>query len=352
MRKKSGKADKTPAPRVIKFTRRTTDGDARLRQADRLARPLRLLKLLAESKRWTKEKLANELECSVKTVERSLKVLELAGIPLVHDAKSRTWRIQDNCLIPPVLVSAEESFDRARLSAVAEAQVQPAKLPTVRASSVKTVVSAELRKLVDSASALTSVLELKNVDHSRSAEVLRTLQLALAMGQQVQAEYFSPYSDTTSRITLHPYRLCFIRSAWYLIGRPATAESPQVYRVVRMQSLKLLNQPAVVPLDFSLDDFLGNAWGVFRGDTTYDVVITFSGSAAAVVTETRWHRTQTSRRNADGTVTLQFRVDGLDEFVWWLLSWAPFARVEQPVELRERLVRELESGLKANCSAL
>lgn len=348
MGKKSAKKGKKTTTNRVEFTRKTSDGDARLRQADRLARPLRLFKLLAESKRWTKEKLAAELECSTKTIERTIKVLELAGIPLIQDAKSRTWRIQDHCLIPPVTLSAEEYLDEARSNAIAKTQTPAKSSPTIGIRTSKAVVPENVRSIVSTASALTSVLELKSVDHSKSTDVLRTIQVALATGEQLEAEYFSPYSESTSRMMIHPFRLCFIRGVWYLIGRPDYGDSPQVFRVVRLQSLKRSSLPAVVPEDFSLEKFLGNAWGVFRGDTSYDIAIQFSGSAAAVVAETNWHRTQVAQKNADGTVTLRFKVDGLEEIVWWLMSWAPFARVEEPRELRERLIEELKCGIQAN----
>lgn len=348
MGKKASKKSESEKPNRIQFTRKKSDSDARLRQADRLARPLLLLKLLVESKRWTKDALAVELECSTKTVDRTLKVLELAGIPVIQDAKSRTWRIQDNCLIPPVKLSAEEFLDEARYSAIAKTQTNSKTTTAVGPRTAKAVIPENVKSIVATASSLTSVLELKSVDHTHSTEALRTIQLALATGQQLEAEYFSPYNDSTSRISIHPYRLCFIRSAWYLIGRPNYAETAQVFRVVRFRSMRRLSLPAIVPEDFSLEKFLGNAWGVFRGAPTYDVAIRFSGSAASVVAETKWHRTQIAETNTDGTVTLRFTVDGLDEVLWWLMSWAPFARVEKPEELRKRLVEELSNGIKAN----
>jgi proteasome accessory factor B len=93
---------------------------------------------------------------------------------------------------------------------------------------------------------------------------------------------------------------------------------------------------------------LGLAWGVFRGESCCDVAIRFWGPAAKVVAETNWHRTQQSEVQANGDVILRFKVEGLEEILWWLMSWAPFARVEEPIELRIRLVEELTNGIKAN----
>ena len=66
------------------------------------------------------------------------------------------------------------------------------------------------------------------------------------------------------------------------------------------------------------------------------------------VTETRWHHTQQVKQHHDGSVTLTFHVDGLDEIIWWLLGWSGFAKVIRPDALRERLLEQLQAGIELN----
>ena len=78
-------------------------------------------------------------------------------------------------------------------------------------------------------------------------------------------------------------------------------------------------------------DYFGDAWAVYRGDQSYDVALWFVPDAAALVTETTWHHSQQIHRHEDGSVTLSFRVAGLEEIVWWVLGWSggvgcPFPR--------------------------
>ncbi len=54
--------------------------------------------------------------------------------------------------------------------------------------------------------------------------------------------------------------------------------------------------------------------------------------------ETTWHHTQKARRHKDGSVTLSFQVDGLEEIARWLLGWAGWVEVEGPAELRAMVV--------------
>ena len=108
------------------------------------------------------------------------------------------------------------------------------------------------------------------------------------------------------------------------------ADQPRTYRIARFKTLRMLDVPARVPGEFDLREYFGNAWGVYRGDRTYDVEIRFIPEVAQVVTETVWHHTQKAKSNPDGSVTLTFQVDGMEEIANWILSWAGRARVIQP----------------------
>jgi predicted DNA-binding transcriptional regulator YafY len=66
----------------------------------------------------------------------------------------------------------------------------------------------------------------------------------------------------------------------------------------------------------------------------------------ASVTESN-HHTQQVERHRDGSATLSFRVDGLDEIIWWLLGWSGFAKVIRPDALRERFLEQLQAGINS-----
>jgi predicted DNA-binding transcriptional regulator YafY len=108
----------------------------------------------------------------------------------------------------------------------------------------------------------------------------------------------------------------------------------------------MLDAPARVPEEFDLKAYFGNAWAVYRGDKSYEVEIRFTPEAGRVVTETVWHHTQKLKSQADGSVTLTFQVDGLEEICNWILSWAGRCIVLRPTELRELLVEKLRLALK------
>jgi predicted DNA-binding transcriptional regulator YafY len=104
----------------------------------------------------------------------------------------------------------------------------------------------------------------------------------------------------------------------------------------------MLDANAQIPADFELKGYFGNAWAVYRGGKSYDVEILFTKEAALTVTEGTWHHTQKVRKNKDGSVTLTFTVDGLNEIVRWVLGWGSRAKVIQPPELRDLVIQQLK----------
>jgi len=325
------------------------DADRRARQNERLARVLRILQLVQGRGRWTARGLAAELACSERTVYRDLQVLEVAGIPWYFDDQEESYRVRPGWQFPVLNPTAEEVLGQvtaALVSAAPGLQINAGGKPMTRKLAASS--SADVGRLIDDAGQLLAVLDLKLADHSRHQDVIRAIQWALLQRKQLRGQYVSPYKAKPIELTLHPYRLCLAQQAWYLIAREQGLDAPHIYRVARFSSLEESNAPAE-PIDgFDLHAYLGNAWGVFRGGETYEVEILVTPEAAPLVVETRWHATQRAKQHADGSVTLSFQVDGLDEILWWFLGWAGRARVVKPLELRQMVQEQLRVALELN----
>ena len=346
MAKKKSAGVRAPKPHPV-TTR--PEPERRLRQADRMARVLRLLQLIQRSGRWDAERIAQELECSVRTVFRDLTVLELAGVPWAFDKETGGYRVRPDYQFPVLQLTDEELIGQATATAVTKAaglDVTRGATPTSEKLATKSGEKAE--EILREALRFTEVLDLKLADHSRHLDCIRTVQWALLTRKQVTGQYESPYEAKPVKLTLHPYRLCLVKSAWYLIAKTAGEPAPRTYRLVRFKSLRMTDQPAVIPREFDLRDYFGNAWSVFRGNESHDVELRFTREAADVVTETVWHHTQKTKRHADSTVTMTFTVDGLDEITRWIVSWAGQVKVIGPAELRQKVVDQHRKAIEAN----
>ena len=341
---------KTAGPNPNK--RNKPDRDRRIRQADRLARVLRVLELIQSRGRWTTKAIAEEIECSERTVYRDLDVLKFAGIPYYREGDQQFVRVRSDFRFPVMTLTDDEVLGLSLAAAITKAPGLDVTAGAVPATRKLAAVSKEkTQELIDDAMRLVSVLDLKLVDHSRHHEAIRTIQLALLQGKQISGLYESPYEPTPVRLKLHPYRLCLIKNAWYVIGTMADEKVPKTFRVARFKTLRMQTELATVPEDFDLRTYFGNAWAVFRGDQSYDIELKFKPTAAKVVTETIWHHTQKASTHKDGSLTLSFQVDGLNEILNWILSWAGQVRVQKPDELKALFVQTLEDAIQMQAMA-
>jgi predicted DNA-binding transcriptional regulator YafY len=323
--------------------------DRRARQAARLANVMQVQELLLGRGKWNVRSLAAELECSEKTIQRYLAVLEMAGVPYFYDSHEKCYRVRPGFKFPVVNLSPDELLGQAAATAVTKATgISSVAAATPATRKIAAVSSQEVAELLADAEAVMGVLNLKLADHSRHQEMIRTVQWALIEGKQVTGQYCSPYQEKPVRLALHPYRLCLVNQAWYLIARSMDDKSPKTYRIARFQSLRMIDFKAERPERFDIDKFFGNAWAVYRGKETFDVELEFTRDAAALVTETIWHKTQQTKRLADGRAILGFKVDGLEEIIWWVLSWSGRVKVLQPEKLREMVLEKLAAAIEMN----
>jgi predicted DNA-binding transcriptional regulator YafY len=306
-----------------------------------------MLQLLLSRGRWTRQDIADEQECSERTVYRDLQVLELAGIPVEHDPDNRFYRVRQDFRFPSLPLTEEEALGQGTATSITTGpglDINAGAGPTSRKLSATN--KEDITQVLTDAEQLVAVLDLKLADHTRHRDIIRTVQWALVKRKQLTGTYRSPHESSEIKLQLHPYRLCLVKQAWYLIGRSVEEQAPRTYRVARFKTLRMLETNAQVPEDFDLKEYFGNAWAAYRGDKTYDVEIVFAPEVAATVTEVVWHSTQKALKQQDGSVTLTFRVDGLNEVLRWVLGWGSRAKVIQPAELREMVLAQLRQSLE------
>lgn len=325
------------------------DRDRRLRQADRLGRILNVLRLIQSQGKWNAKSISTELEVTERTVYRDLQALEFAGVPWFYDAEEQSYRVRADYRFPVPNLTEDEVIGQAVATAITKATgLDVAGTAAATTQKIAAVSDDETKQLLADTEQVVCVLGLQLADHSGHQATIQKVQKALIHKQRVTGTYSSPYESKPIELYLNPFRLCLIKNAWYLIAQPVNDREPRTYRVARFDRLELLNEAAVVPDNFDLKAYFGNAWAVFRGSRSFDVQIRFLPAAARVVTETQWHATQKATPAPDGSVVLSFQVDGLDEICNWLLGWSGLAEVLVPNELRNTLADKLRAGLALN----
>lgn len=101
-----------------------SDADRRVRQCERLGRLLRLLHLIMGKGRWDAGTLAQELECSRRTVYRLLQSLSMAGVPWFFDENARCYRVRPGYKFSGLDIGPEGGGNRADSEALSSAARQ------------------------------------------------------------------------------------------------------------------------------------------------------------------------------------------------------------------------------------
>ncbi|NRB74501.1 MAG: WYL domain-containing protein, partial [Verrucomicrobiales bacterium] len=137
---------------------------------------------------------------------------------------------------------------------------------------------------------------------------------------------------------------------WYVIGYDIDRKAKRTFAMQRMKGVRVLKTRFLRPADFTLSDHLGGSFGVWHRpeDTgkSHRVTLRFTGWAARMVSERRWHPSQQInwRSQKQEVLDLIMELSSFEEISRWILSWGDQVEVLEPKELRETVMASLEAA--------
>lgn len=301
-------------------------------------RLLRIVTLVQGGGHWRPKDLAVACGTTERSVFRDLKDLAKAGIPLVYNAKDKTYTAPANVYLPPVQLTVEEALSIIALGdSVGAAEQVPHLRPAKSASEkLKAQLGVDVRTKVGRAQERVSIkLAASSPPESTASDFAKVLH-AIETQTMLDVAYDSSKTKA-AKSTLHPYELMFNQRAWYVIGLSERHGEVRTFKLSRFVKLSNTSEKFFIPKGWSLEKHLGYAWRMIRGKPRQMVELIFTPEFGETVTETRWHKTQESEELEDGSVRLKFEVDGLEEIVWWVLGMGPNCRVMHPPELAQKV---------------
>lgn len=217
-------------------------------RADRL---LSLLWLVKARGKLTASDAAAELEVSVRTVYRDVEALSAAGVPLYCD-RGRNGGI---ALLPGYrtdVTGLNEAESAALLASITPSGTDALGLSAPLASALRKVTAALPDASRKAAILLSERVLIDPVGWlpERSARFLPTLQQAVLEDRRLRIKYQSWGDDAASLRTIDPLGLVNSAGVWYLDALHR-GES-RFYRIPRITSVKLLDDPSTRPPEFDL----------------------------------------------------------------------------------------------------
>lgn len=175
-------------------------------------------------------------------------------------------------------------------------------------------------------------------------EVFKLLVDAKNTRRTVRIRYVSPGKEGRTW-TLSPYDFYFRGSAWYMISFNHKHKALSTHRMSRILRASFANDEYVPPEDGGFNEgYTASAWYVSPGTEKHKVVLRLEGSLGESALSVKWHPSQQTELQDDGSVLLTAEVPHLDEIARWVLAGAPNAKVIAPARLKY-LVRDLAFSL-------
>lgn len=312
----------------------------------RIHRLLKVLTLVQSGRKCTPSELAEECGVDQRTIYRDLNELEGAGFQITFDSASKKYKVEKDCFLPPIQLTAQEAL---AMAALCEHIAEPEQIPFTKPAwkGLAKVQAAMPQSLRDEMYAISNTVAIKTAQSGPQdgfSDIYETIQQAISDRRSLVCQYDSlnANGDQPPEFDFEPYTLFFSVRAWYAIGFHHDREEIRTLKLNRFCKAVMTSRSFEIPEGFSVDSHLGNAWRMMRGNDE-EVELKFSAEFAENISDTIWHKTQEIEDHEDGSATMRCTVSGFNEIVWWILSMGPNCKVIKPAALQEK-VRDLASS--------
>lgn len=313
-------------------------------QGQKIRRLLKLLSLLRSSVSLGPKELAQQLGVQPRQITRDLSEWQRIGVTISYNRAAKRYDVKGGNFMPPLELETEEAMALVLLAeeVVGKRQIDflgPA--GTAIAKVVAGLPEAVRQELEQSRGDVQIRATIGGEE--QGDDVYRTMREAVRQKRTVVCRYDSASvmqgQQAAAEFIFEPYTLLFHLRGWYVVGFNRLKQALRLYKLTRFRSAVITADRFEVPADFSLDGYLGNAWRIMSDPTTHRIELCFSADIAPMMTETRWHKTEETQQNEDGSVTYRFIIDGLTEIAWWILSYGPMVKVIRPIALAELVAK-------------
>jgi predicted DNA-binding transcriptional regulator YafY len=324
---------------------------------NRTNRVVQLLSILGSNRDYTISELINILGISQRTFFRDLKDIKNAGISCSFDKSKRCYAFDSKSTLPTLALSKEEAFGLLLLlhKAMHYYHFPYSHAVLTAALKIENGLRSEVRQFCTTSLRTISIGPAPRTTMDLLDSMFTQLLEAAQKRQVLNIHYYLPFEQRDVVTDLSPYHLIYAEQSWHIIGESSFHRAVHTFKLNQIKQISPLDQYFVEDKKFDLQEYFGYAWSLLREGRIYNVELKFSHEIAADMAEVQWHKTQTVSFEDDGSAILSFRVDGLNEIIWWILSYGDQVEVLAPLALRQRvaeIARRIANSSKSAYSEL
>jgi predicted DNA-binding transcriptional regulator YafY len=172
----------------------------------------------------------------------------------------------------------------------------------------------------------------------RELKLFNLLHRAIRDRRVVEFQYKSPANSSPKSKSIEPHLMAMNHGRWYFYGTDTRTRKLTPFAFARASVMKITPQKFMEEPVQHPRELLQHSFGSVLGTgPAFDVVLEFESKAAQRVKETVWHPQQKVRELPGGRLRLVLPLNSTLEVAPWILSWGPYVKVVEPVELRESI---------------
>lgn len=303
----------------------------------RLMRLGRILRIFLERESVNTSWISRDLGVNARTIQRDLKALKCAGIPVCEEKKG-LYRLDKS------LLKDLEVFDDAELALIVALKDLVSQLGTP----FERAADGLLGRIRDYTACRPVYIKVKS-DVPVSGKAMSRIIKAIQGCRQISFYY---EGRSSHGVTAEPYRIAYFDGVWYLVARDTMDRIIKKYILDNMSDIRVLRASSkAVPKD--LDETLErsvNIW--FSGERTMEVLIEVD-AAWAHYFQRRWilPLQEVTEIRDDGSILVRFFACSVEEVMMCLKPWLPHVRVLKPAEVARQALNDFQTWVAWQGSA-
>jgi len=319
-------------------------------KASRVTRVVKMLTALQAEEKCTVDDLAKLFNTSRRTVFRDLKELQAIGVPYRFDSANQSYAVDPEFFLPPIDLNLQEAFSLLLLVHKAGKKLQ---LPfrnsaLLAALKIENNLPTKIRQHCSINLRNISTKTTPQAPMSQLDKVFAIIQKAIGKQQKLTLCYKSLFESQIITTEFCPYHLLYNKRAWYVLGYSAMHKAIRTFKLNRIIEITMLDKLFIDAGGFDVDEYFGRAWSMIPEGRLYNIKLRFLPKVAHNVTEVLWHDTQLHQFQDDGSVIIEFRIDGINEISWWILGYGDQVQVLSPKVLKEKIVQTAKNMINLN----
>jgi len=325
-----------------------------LSRGSQIIRQWRLIRSLEARPGKTVAELAQELECSERTIWRDLQDLEAAGFLLSgqkEKGRSHIGFVEGyQSQLPLSLLYSELIslyISRKHLQPLQGTPFQE-RFDSLFAR-LQSGLPASMPHFFKKVEAAIPTQGPRTEADPSSKPLIEKITQAIMDRQTLEIDYHSTSRGRVRSRKIDPYRLWYQEGSLYLIAYCHLRQKVLVFIMDRIRAARLTSETFALPERFHFEEYIEESFGqMIRGEPV-QVQILFSASQARWVGERIWHPSQKMQYQLDGSLLMSLEAADTLELKRWILGFGQDAEVLEPKELRQAIRVEAEGLLEKYC---